>query len=551
MRSEARTAQGLRGVVAAAFLIGLPVAATGQSLTIPFAGGSQVRPGPMQNTTVAARALTLEQALELALRNGQEVQLARAQVDLAETQITAARAEALPEITGSAGYTRTFASPFDTGGDAFTIPDDLRFDPDPTQPLDERVRYLEDNAPNAALQGLSTLFSDLPFGQQNAYTASVSVSQLLYSGGQVGAALNIAEHVRATARLNLAEDAAEVRRQVRTAYYQALLAQELAAIAEEGLAQADRVYAYEQLRLQAGQAAELAVLQAEVARDNLRPQLVQARNALELAVLNLKRLIDIPLREPIVLTTALDAPRDLTVPEERLSPGALIGQRAALEAAQRQVRIRDEQVNVVRGSYLPRVSATMSYGRQLFPEGIVDFTGDWRTDWTAGVTVRVPIFTGFRRGADIARAQLEQRQAELQLQQLTKSVQLEYEQALGEKERARVAIVARQRTAEVAERVYDLTVLVFEQGLTTQLQVSDSRLQLLQARSNLAQAIADYHIADAGTERAQTTPSLAGIETPAPIGNGTLPPTASRSAMPGGTPQPGRFLSVTGAGGGR
>ena len=51
---------------------------------------------------------------------------------------------------------------------------------------------------------------------------------------------------------------------------------------------------------------------------------------------------------------------------------------------------------------------------------------------------------------------------------------------------------------DVAQRVYDLTVLRYERGLATQLEVTDARLSLLQARSNLAQAIADYHIADTG-----------------------------------------------------
>ena len=497
--------------------------------------GSRALPGDAVTTTLRARQraaaapgalpLSLDEALALALRNGQEVQLARSRVDLAGAQITAARAEALPQISGDAGYTRTFKSPFDTSQE-FTIPEELRFDPDPTLPLEDRVRYLEENAPNAGLGGLGSLFGDLPFGQKNAYTATLSVSQLLYSGGQTGAALRIAQHVRESASLNLAEDAADVRRDVRIAYYQALLAQELAAIAEEGLAQADRVLEYEQLRREAGQVAELDVLRAEVSRDNLRPQLVAARNALELALLNLKRLADIPLGQPIVLTTELTPPSPAALAalaDRRLEADVLTSQRAAVQAAERLYEIRGEQVSVTRGRYLPRVTVDMRYGQQVFPQQIFDFTSNWRTDWTAGVTVRVPIFNGFRRDAEIAQARVEQRQAELQLAQLKKAVQLEHEQALGEKERAQAAIAARQRTAEVAQEAYDLTVLVFEQGLTTQLQVSDSRLQLLQARSNLAQAIADFHIADAGIVRARTTPDLS-----------TLPPAAAPAGGSGG-----------------
>ena len=44
--------------------------------------------------------------------------------------------------------------------------------------------------------------------------------------------------------------------------------------------------------------------------------------------------------------------------------------------------------------------------------------------------------------------------------------------------------------------MYDLTVLRYEQGLASQLEVSDARLSLLQSRTNLAQAIADFQIAE-------------------------------------------------------
>jgi outer membrane protein TolC len=77
-------------------------------------------------------------------------------------------------------------------------------------------------------------------------------------------------------------------------------------------------------------------------------------------------------------------------------------------------------------------------------------------------------------------------------------VQLQYEQAYGEKRRALSAMQARQRTVDVAQRVYDLTVLRYDRGLATQLEVSDARLSLLQARTNLAQAIADFYTADSG-----------------------------------------------------
>ncbi len=445
-------------------------------------------------------ALSLDEAVRRALGQSEEIRLARSQVELAETQVRETRAGALPQLNANVGYTRTFASAF-SGGGGFTLPDSLRFEPDSTASLAERVRYLEENAPLAGLGGLGQLFGNLPFGQENAYQATLSGSQLLYSGGRTGAALRIARDYREVARLGLAEQSAEIELQVRTAYVRALLARELAESAQQALEQAEAFLAQERLRLRAGRASELEVLRAEVSRDNLRPQLVQAQNAAELAALDLKRLVDLPLDAPLALTTPLDAPSAEALARPAVAAEA-VARRASLAAAERQVSIAEQNIRIARGAFLPSVSLSMNYGRLLYPSSPVDLTGDWRTDWTAGLTVQVPLFDGGQRSAQLAQARIQAEQARIQLAQLREGVQLQYAQAAGERERARTAITARQTTVQAAQRVYDLTVLRYQQGLATQLEVSQARLELLQARTNLAQAVSDFLIADASVLRA-------------------------------------------------
>ena len=99
-------------------------------------------------------------------------------------------------------------------------------------------------------------------------------------------------------------------------------------------------------------------------------------------------------------------------------------------------------------------------------------------------------------------AQITLDQERLRLAQLRENVELEYEQALGEKSRAAADLAARARAVGQAQRVYDLTVLRYEQGLATPLEVSESRLSLLQSRTNQAQAISDFYLADANVRRA-------------------------------------------------
>lgn len=470
-------------------------------------------------------ALSLMDALGIAISESDEVILARSQIDLARTQVTAARSQALPQINGNVSYTRTLASPFESSG--ISIPDSLKFEPDSTAPILDRIRYLERNAPTAGLGGLGSLFGDLPFGQQHAYTGVISASQLLYSGGRTGAALKIAARYLEAAELNYTEERAAIELDVQNAYYQAVLAQEMEQIAAAAVQQSQEFLDQERLKFNAGVSSELEVLRAEVALENLRPQLVQASNGRDLATLNLKRLLNIPMNTGVVLTTNLITPAGSidSLPNASAMASEL-SNRASLRAIEKQVAIRRQQISIARGAYLPSLNLDFRYGGQMFPNKVFDFSGtDFRKDVSAIVTLQIPIFSGFRRRAEYQQAQVELMRSELQLDQFREGLQLEYEQTRGERARAASSITARQRTVDQAARVYELTVLRYDQGLATQLEATDARLALLQARTNLVQALADFYIADAGVNRALGRSILGGS---AKSANSSLPVNGAR-----------------------
>lgn len=479
------------GAALCAALLATPLAAQD-----PEAGGMRGGAGGADSLE-----LTLADAVERATSASEEIRLARAQVDLAGSQVRSVRSSALPQINGSLGYTRTFQSQF-SGGTGFELPDSLKFEPDSLASVAERLRYLEKHAETAGLGGLGSLFGNLPFGRENAYTVSLSGSQLLYSGGRVGSALKVAKLFRESADLQLQEQAADLELSVRTAYYRSLLAGELERIAEAAVAQADAFLEQERIRERSGSASELDVMRAEVASANLRTQAIQAANAAELTMLDLRRLVNIPADQPVRLTTALDVPpvEQLAAP---LPDAAALSNRAAIAAAERNVRMRELGVSIARGGYLPSASVRVNYGRFLYPTRMFEWGGtSWANDLTASLTVELPIFNGLRREAEVDEARVEHTRAELQLAQLREAVSLQYEQAIGEQRRAAQAILARQQTVTQAQRVYDLTVLRYDRGLATQLEVSDARLALLQAGTNLAQALSDFYIAEATVRRA-------------------------------------------------
>ncbi len=454
-----------------------------------------------QAVTQDTLTLTLRDALTRAARTSEEVRLARSQVDLADAQIRNVRAGALPQINGNFSFTRTFESQFNTGG-SFQLPDSLRFEPDSLGSVIDRLRYLEQRTPSAGLSGMGSLFGDLPFGRENAYTASLSGSQMLYSGGRTGAALEVAERLREATELNVREEVADLELSVQRAYHRALLATELEHISVAALEQAEKFLAHERLREKSGSAAELDVLRAQVAAANLRPQMIAARNASELALLDLRRLVNIPGGQPLRLGTLLTLPTSAQLQEPSVDSVVLLESRASIGAAERQVRMRQLGLRIARAAYLPSASVRFNYGRFLYPTQVFGWGGNqWRSDWNASVSIEVPIFDGLRRESQIDQASVQLRQSELQLAQLKEGVRLQYEQAAGERRRAAAAIEARQQTVTQAQRVHDLTVLRYDRGLATQLEVSDARLGLQQARTNLVQSLSDFYIADATLRR--------------------------------------------------
>jgi len=418
--------------------------------------------------------ISLDEALARAGAMGEEARIARANVGIAATQVKSARSAALPALDGSFTYVRTYASLFQVKASPGSV--------------------------DSSLAPLAKLFSNLPFGRVNQYTANVTATQAIFSP-RLGSALRIATSFESAAKLGLREQLAEIEYQVRTAYARAQLAAELEASAREAVAQAARFLDQERLRLSAGTSSDLDVLRAEVSLENLKPQLVDAQNAAALATLDVKRLVNVPLTAPVVLTTHLEPPKVL--PTDGIDPATVVTDRAAVRAEQQQVHIAKEIVNQAIAAYIPSLDFRMSLGRIMYPQEVWGLSGrNWLTDWNASLTFKVPLFNGFKRGADLTQARLGLQQEEMRLAQLREAVTLQYEQARGERSRAAASVAARQRTVEQAQKVYDLTVLRYDQGLATHLDVSDARLGLLMARANYAQAVAQYYIADAGLQRA-------------------------------------------------
>ena len=469
-----------RRALALAFSFLLPAPA----LVAPTLGAQSAAPAtpgaaaPARTDTIT---LSLIEAIERARRASDEVQLAAAQVAVTEAQFTMARAGALPQLRINSSYTKV----------------------------------LENARAQVAGQA---------FNQPNTYTANANVSWQVFQGGRAVAAWRSASQLRKAAQLDAVEARQLVVLDVQRSYLQATVAERLASIQVRNLAlSSERVTQAEQQQA-AGRASRYDVLRVRVERANLEPLALQAANDAELARLDLKRLLNIPVEQPIRLTTDI-APQDIEVLARQVAEQDSLTEpdRALVRSATLERNARRQGIRVARADLLPTVNVFFQTGYAAFPlsgfptqfgsrdsadlslcvrpdsDGICRVqNGGWFSDRQVGVQVSWPIFDGLRAKGNIDLAQAQARIAELQLRQAREQVAIEVARARAELRRARASWEAQRQNATEAEEAFRLASLRQTRGLSTALETSDAQLALLTAQTNAARATYDVYLATAG-----------------------------------------------------
>ena len=138
-----------------------------------------------------------------------------------------------------------------------------------------------------------------------------------------------------------------------------------------------------------------------------------------------------------------------------------------------------------------------SYGLTNYPKALYPDLGKLRNNWTVGVQVTMPVFRGFLMRHEERAARADVTEAEARLKQAREFGQLQRTTALQDLDAARAAWDATAGTIAQATRAYEIAELRFREGISTQLELSDSRLALQSAQANRAQAARDLQLARA------------------------------------------------------
>jgi outer membrane protein len=477
--------------LATALVCAAPLIAQQATPTASAAAGATVR-------------LSLDDALRIGEAQNQNIAVARSSVVRATGQHYQVRSQYFPQLSATVGYTKTLQSQFSnltttTATTVDTTPKaqavcapDIPANATP----DQRAAALAQATTCQSSSSFGFNLSQTSFGATNQWTGGLSFSQNIYTGGRIGAQNAAADAQVRSATIEVGAQRAQAALDVTSAYYDAALADQLVTIADSSVAQTAVVLRQTQVARQVGNAAEYDLLRAQVTHDNQLPAAIQARANRQVAYLRLKQLLNMPLDQPLQLTTQIETPEGPNLPSIASNVvDTVVALRAPVRELDESVRASEAQVRVARAERIPTLSLVSAFQRLYFPSQIFPTANLGVNNWTVGVQSSFPILTGGKIHGDELVAQAGVLQAKAQREQTRQFAALDTRIALNQLAEAQSTWEASKGTAEQAQKAYAIDEVRLREGISTQTDLTQSRLLLEQALANRAQAARNLAVA--------------------------------------------------------
>jgi outer membrane protein TolC len=432
----------------------------------------------------AALRLTLAETVERARQASAHLAELQSAAAAAGAGLTGARAQRLPQIDVSAGYTRLSDVP------------ELRVD-----------------LPGL---GLQTLFPNIP----DNYRAHLGVALPLYTGGRIARTIDANAQQLVAANQDVEQARADLVLEAVDAYWSLVTDRDSESVLGASLADYESHLKESRDRQAVGMAAANEVLAVEVQRDQAELARLQAATAAAVANANLLRLLDLPAGTriepveplaaplpgaPIPSATPAPAAGPLTIPTaEAPEPliAAAVAARPEILALRGRVAAGRASAEALRATLRPQASLSGGYDYANPNDRILPLEARWRTSWSLGALVSLSLFDGGRTTAAAAQSEAQADSLEHRIADLERRIRLEITQRLLELTAARQAAVVAQRGLDSAHENVRVARDRYHEGVIPSSELLDAEIALLRAGLDRTNALAQVRIAAANLDRA-------------------------------------------------
>ena len=352
---------------------------------------------------LSAQSFTLEQAIDYALANNPDLQIASERISQAEAQLGVALSAFYPQVTAKVGYEQSN---------------------NPAQVFAMIVAQRDYNSS----QNINN-----PGYRQN-FRPEIIGKLSLFRGGQDYLAseaaklgIDAAEFERSTVHNALIEA-------VTATYYAYLAAQEAHKVAQDSITAIASELKQTKLRFDAGTVLKSDLLSLDVQMAAAQEAEIRAANGIELSKTGLANLLGLSGNQAFTVAAAslLPQPKMAASSFNDLLELAMT-QRPEVKAAAKQVEIAQLKLKSEQGAYLPKADAYVSYGQNSATPGF----SSSKDNVTAGVSVEMDLFSGFNTQQRVSAAERKaaearetERKTKLAIEQDVKTAFLKLQEAL-------------------------------------------------------------------------------------------------------------------------
>jgi len=481
--------------------------------------------------------LTLEEAVQVALIQNLALQNARLEVENVTAQIREGWAELFPKVDANASYTRNIkqANPFagsQAGGlfqslgflDWLAYNEQARTDGSAgTDPISAEEFFFR-QAQGLQAAGVTFEDSDNPFAVPSVYVAGLSINQKLIDGRALLGAYGASKWLKPFSQEGARRQEQLVVRDVKNAWYAALLTEEQVAVSRASVERAQRTLTEVSRQVAQGVSPKFQRLSAQVEVANLETALLQAEVAQAAAKDNLKLLLGIPSDNEVRLRGSLEASMrpDYLVDGKDASAVTALSRRPDLKQAEIGIQLERIQLRVATSAFIPTVNAFANLNvlgnipDNRFTYSSVDgnpfqFTSAelgyfddayWDRSTSVGLSLSWTLFNGLANHRRVQQRKIAVQKAENDVEFLTRSIRVEIDQNLRTLRAAHRRMQTQQQNLENARLNFEYAETRLREGVATPLEVREASDQLDQTQLNFLQAVHDVLVAQSTYEAA-------------------------------------------------
>ncbi|TYP96539.1 outer membrane protein TolC [Sphingobacterium allocomposti] len=415
------------------------------------------------NEVRAQETLTLQQAIRYALENKVEAQKARLDVTNSQYQVDEVRSGALPQVSGSGTLT------YNPMLQKSALPGDLIGQP-----------------------GTTVMVA---FGQKWQSNATLTVNQQIFNQA-LFTGLKAASTTREFYQINKDLTDEQLIEKVANAYYQVFQSRLQEKTIETNLNNTEKNRQVIQGLVEAGLAKRIDLDRTTVQVNNLKTQLQQARNTLEIQENALKFAIGMDITNEIVLpeeTFAIDA----SVLETQSSN---LNNRTEVRLLEKQAELLELDKKATIADYYPTLSFTGNLGYLGMGQSFPIFSKDVGVNWSGfsglGLNLSIPIFNGGRTRAQVNQKNVEILRAKADLEDTKLALSMANENAKTQIKNSLLTISSSQANVQLAKEVLENTQNNYRNGLATLTELLDAENSYADAQTNYNTSLLNYKIAE-------------------------------------------------------